>query len=448
MKFRRLELLIAVGCLIIGIFLACFDIYRNINPSSSSLEAVKEEPENKEIRDPKDTKLDITTLKKQADALSAGLASNASKPSIFKRDLVVKKDGLFINFLKANGVSSSLGKEILQALQPYYKSTQVSRGQRFYLTYSKIEPGAMLKLSKIVLLTPPGRKFSVIKDAQTGKFTLEYQPYALPHRLKYFKGTIQKSIYSDVLRSGMTKANLNKLAKLLSYSLDLQRSIQRGDTFEVLIEKAYDDETGFVDTGSIVYINLVTKKERYKIYRYSLKETEIEYFDEKGQGIRKALLQTPIKGARVNSGFGHRMHPILGFTKLHKGVDFRARTGTPVMAAGDGSVKKIGYLGSYGNYILIQHSPTYSTAYAHLSAYGKNLRKGARVKQGDIIGYVGATGRATGPHLHYEVLFKNSQINPKNIKMPSQKNLAGRNLENFTYYRRALDQKIQGMRYS
>ncbi|MEI8320816.1 MAG: peptidoglycan DD-metalloendopeptidase family protein [Alphaproteobacteria bacterium] len=445
MKFRRLELIVGLGCLLIGIFLIGFDVYRNIR--SSVADTAETAADAQVVADQK-TKDSLISQSQNFTIDTKSGAFVASKPSVFKRDLVVKKDGKFVKFLKSNGVDQKEGMDILKAIGSHYKSTEVKRGQRFYLTYSKVKNSPLLKLTKIIFLTPPGKKFSVIRNGETGKFSMEYPPFSLPNTLKFFKGTIQKSIYSDALRAGMSKSNMNKLAKLLSYSFDLERSIHRGDTFEVLIEKAYDDETGFVDTGSIVYINMNTAKEKHKIYRYSLKETELEYFNEKGQGIRKALLQTPIKGARVNSGFGSRMHPILGFSKMHKGIDFRARTGTPIMSAGDGFVKKIGYLGSYGNYILIQHSATYSTAYAHLSRYASNMRKGTHVKQGDVIGYVGATGRATGPHLHYEVLLKNNQINPKNIKMPSQKNLHGKNLENFTYYRRALDHKITGLRYS
>lgn len=441
MKSRRIELFIGIACLLLGVALIGYDIYRNSLFGS---------PENVEMPSlavlyPKDAQV-CKTMPVIATPTSENIV--VSKPSAFTRDLIVKKEENFIRFLEKNGVNKKIAQEIFDAIKKYYKNTTVKRGQRLYLFYSKVKDQTPLALQRVVFLTPPGKKFSLIKSPETGSFVSEYPPFSLPNTLKYFKGTIQKSIYSDVLRVGMTEQNLNKIAKLLSYSLDLQRSIYPGDTFEVLIEKAYDEETGFVDTGSIVYIRLASKTQEHKMYRYSLKETELEYFDENGHGVRKALLQTPVKGARINSGFGHRKHPILGFTKLHKGIDFKACTGTPIMCAGDGFVKKMGYLGSYGNYILIQHSLTYSTAYAHLSRYAKTIRKGSHIKQGDIIGYVGATGRATGPHLHYEILYKNKQINPKDLKMPSQKHLQRKDLENFTFYRRALDKKIHGLKYS
>ena len=198
-----------------------------------------------------------------------------------------------------------------------------------------------------------------------------------------------------------------------------------------------------MDPGSVVYAALTTKSGIERIYRYAPQENDVEYFDEKGQGIRKALLKTPIRGARISSRFGMRRHPIQGYNKMHRGIDFAAPRGTPVYAAGNGYIKKRGYLGSYGNYILLYHSPDYATAYAHLSRFAKNQKKGTRVKQGDIIGYVGTTGRSTAPHLHYEVHYRKKQVNPHKIKMPSQRNLSGAQKENFSAHVKLIHSQVR-----
>ncbi len=236
------------------------------------------------------------------------------------------------------------------------------------------------------------------------------------------------------------------MTKLFSYSVDLQRNLRRGDIFEVMVEKTYDPETGFIDPGSILFAVLNLRTGPKTIYRYAVQKDRVEYLNEKGEGIRKALLQTPIRGARISSGFGKRRHPIQGYTKMHRGVDFAAHTGTPIMSAGDGKIKKLGYLGSYGNYILVAHNSLYATAYAHLSRYSKGLRPGAKVKQGQVIGYVGTTGRSTGPHLHYEVHYKGSQVNPHNIKMPSQTNLKGASLAAYMTYIKTISAQLQLLR--
>ena len=179
----------------------------------------------------------------------------------------------------------------------------------------------------------------------------------------------------------------------------------------------------------------------FRLYRHETSDGEVDYFDAKGRSSRKALIMTPIDGARISSGFGRRKHPILGYTKMHRGTDFAAPSGTPVYAAGNGVVEKAGRNGGYGQYIRIRHNGTYKTAYAHLSGYARGITSGARVKQGEVIGYVGTTGRSTGPHLHYEVLLENKQINPKKLNLPSGRTLTGKELARFNAARGALENR-------
>lgn len=183
-----------------------------------------------------------------------------------------------------------------------------------------------------------------------------------------------------------------------------------------------------------------------KIYRYAAQDGSIEFFSEKGEGARKALLKTPVKGARISSRFGKRRHPIQGYTKMHRGVDFAAPRGTPIFAAGDGIIKKFGRLRGFGNYVFIQHNKDYGTAYAHLHRYAKNMQRGKRVKQGDIIGYVGMTGLATAPHLHYEIHYRGKQVNPQLVNMAPQKFLSGKALEDYLAFVKAVDAQVDTLK--
>ena len=191
--------------------------------------------------------------------------------------------------------------------------------------------------------------------------------------------------------------------------------------------------------GDIVYAAMTLSGKRMELYRFTPKSGNTDYLDPKGDSVRKTLMRTPIDGARLSSGYGMRKHPILGYTKMHRGVDFAAPRGTPIYAAGDGTVEVAGRKGAYGKYVRIRHNSTYKTAYAHMSRYGKGIKKGKRVKQGQIIGYVGSTGRSTGPHLHYEILVNGRQINPRRVKLPSGEKLKGQDLEAFAQARAEID---------
>jgi murein DD-endopeptidase MepM/ murein hydrolase activator NlpD len=191
--------------------------------------------------------------------------------------------------------------------------------------------------------------------------------------------------------------------------------------------------------GKILYASLVTSGKTHALYRFtSPVDGSIDYYDERGQSAKKFLMRTPVDGARLSSGYGMRFHPILGYSKMHKGVDFAAPRGTPVMAAGQGTVDYASRYGSYGNYIRISHGNGYKTAYAHLNSFARGIKKGAHVRQGQIIGYVGTTGRSTGPHLHYEVLVANKQVNPMSIRVPTGRKLAGSELASFAAARTAI----------
>jgi murein DD-endopeptidase MepM/ murein hydrolase activator NlpD len=231
--------------------------------------------------------------------------------------------------------------------------------------------------------------------------------------------------------AGVPLEILSKAIKLYSFDVDFQRDIQKNDEFEILYEVFFNSIKGSVSNGNIKYIKLNLHGNNLEYFIFYDDNGHFDYFNKEGKNVRKALMKTPIDGARLSSSYGVRKHPILGYNKLHKGVDFAAPKGTPVYAAGNGVIDFVGRNGGYGNFIRIRHNSSYKTAYAHLNNYNKNIYKGARVNQGETIGYVGSTGKSTGPHLHYEVIYQNKQINPMKMKLPSGKILKDEELKKF-----------------
>ena len=258
------------------------------------------------------------------------------------------------------------------------------------------------------------------------------------------KGLIKNNLYISALKSGMPESTLLEMISLLGFSVDFQREIRSGDSFEVLFTKEIDILSDLVtQTKPIKYVSINLSGNKFNFFKYEDKFGSPQYFDENGKSSKRTIMKTPINGARLSSKYGNRKHPILGYTKMHRGLDFAAPSGTPIFAAGDGIIEKAGWNGSYGKYIRIRHTGTYKTAYAHLSGFHKRIKIGRRVLQGKIIGYVGTTGRSTGPHLHYEVIKNNIQVNPMRIKLPAGKNISKANFNNYrNHVKKILSQKI------
>ena len=258
------------------------------------------------------------------------------------------------------------------------------------------------------------------------------------------KGVIKNNLYISALKSGMPENTLLEMISLLGFSIDFQREIRSGDSFEVLFTKKIDTLSDLIiETKPIKYVSINLSGNKLNFFNYKDKFGLPQYYDENGKSSKRTIMKTPINGARLSSGYGNRKHPILGYTKMHRGLDFAAPSGTPIFAAGDGVIEKAGWNGTYGKYIRIRHTGTYKTAYAHLSGFHKNVRIGKRVLQGKIIGYVGTTGRSTGPHLHYEVIKNNIQVNPMRIKLPAGKNISKTDIHNYkNHIEKILKQKI------
>lgn len=251
-------------------------------------------------------------------------------------------------------------------------------------------------------------------------------------------GEIKGSLYESAQRLGATPAITAQVAKLFAHKLDFQRDIQPGDDFRLVFDRKVTESGRTIETGDLEYAEL----HGVKFFRFERDGGEAEYFDERGKNIRGFLLRTPVDGARLTSGFGKRRHPILGYARAHQGVDFGAGSGTPVLAAGDGVVVRAGRWGGYGNWLQIRHSGGWDTGYAHLSRYAKGLKPGMKVRQGQVVAYVGSTGMSTGPHLHYEVWQRGKRVNPVGAKVPQGTVLAGAELARFKAQKSRLERLL------
>ena len=246
----------------------------------------------------------------------------------------------------------------------------------------------------------------------------------LKKHILYNENIILQSLYKSALEKKIPASVIIEFARIYGFQVDFQRDIRKKDKFQIMYEVFVDEKKKIIETGNILFANLILSGEDNSLYFYDA-QGSIGHYDKSGKSIQKALMKTPINGARLSSPFGMRKHPIDGFNKMHKGTDFAAPLGTPIMASGSGVIKKAGWCGGGGNCVVIKHNSTYQTIYAHMSKFAKSIRAGVRVKQGQIIGYVGSTGKSTGPHLHYEVLVNGKRVNSQTLKLPSGKILKG-----------------------
>ena len=257
-----------------------------------------------------------------------------------------------------------------------------------------------------------------------------------------------QSLYRAASQEKIPANIIIDFASIYGFQVDFQRDIRKKDAFQIMYEAFRDDNGKLIETGNILFANLKLSGRNNRLYFFGEKGSEGHY-DKNGKSSKKALMKTPINGARLSSPFGMRKHPIDGYNKMHKGTDFAAPMGTPIMASGDGVVKKAGWCGGGGNCVVIKHNSTYQTVYAHMSKFASGVRSGVRVKQGQTIGFVGSTGKSTGPHLHYEVIRNGEKINSQKLKLPSGKILKGDQRKRFETVKIKLDvlksEKIIGL---
>ena len=262
------------------------------------------------------------------------------------------------------------------------------------------------------------------QDLENKNFNEKVILTKLKKEIKYNENIILQSLYKAAVEKKIPASTIVEFARIYGFQVDFQRDIRKKDRFQIMYEVFIDEKKKVIETGNILYANLILSGENNSLYYYD-SQGSIGHYDKNGKSIQKALMKTPINGARLSSPFGMRKHPIDGFNKMHQGTDFAAPLGTPIMASGSGVIKKAGWCGGGGNCVVIKHNSTYQTIYAHMSKFAKGIRAGVRVKQGQTIGYVGSTGKSTGPHLHYEVLINGKKVNSQTLKLPSGKILKG-----------------------
>tara|TARA_B100000963_G_scaffold87828_1_gene75402 strand:- start:15390 stop:16730 length:1341 start_codon:yes stop_codon:yes gene_type:complete len=295
------------------------------------------------------------------------------------------------------------------------------------------------------LLYPVSNTKNIQISKSNNNFIIKENILQLYKKEVVIKNKIKNNLYSAAIEAGIEPNVIVEFAGIFGFEVDFQRDIRKNDWFEIFYERFEDDNDVVQSTGKIIYASMYVNGNEINLYNFNDKN-ELGYFDINGKSIKKSLMKTPINGARLSSSFGMRKHPILGFNKMHRGTDFAAPTGTPIMASGSGTVTRARWCGGGGNCVKIKHNSTYETIYAHMSKFAKGIKEGRKVKQGQIIGYVGSTGMSTGPHLHYEVVVNGKKVNSQKLKLPSGKILKGNARKEFELKRIKIDLKLAEIR--
>lgn len=362
-------------------------------------------------------------------------------PAKVLKKVAVSPGDTLMQLLTDAGAEPSDSQAAITALHAKFNPRKLKVGQEITLTFERNDADSY-RLFEMSLSPSVEREVNVTR-VESGSFRANevIREFNIEHAR--VGGTIDDSLYNAGISAGLTNTLLSEFIRIFSYDVDFQREVQPGDRFELFFERHHDDAGKTMKTGRISVASMTLSGRELRYYFYQPSDGgDADYFTPAGSSVRKALLRTPIDGARLTSGFGMRRHPILGFSLMHKGVDFGAQTGTPIQAAGDGVVEMAGWNGGYGQYVRIKHGNGYSTAYAHMSRMG--VKPGQRVRQGQVIGAVGSTGRSTGPHLHYEVMQNGKQINPTGVRFPSGRKLEGREFDRFRRVAESLDTEFRG----
>ncbi len=335
--------------------------------------------------------------------------------------IIVNDNETFEKIIKNIDLPESEINKVLEDVSKIKHLNRVYKNQKISIKIDRKTPNKILEFS---IERSKTKKILFTRNFSLDTFNHKEVVTKLKKIEVYKEGEIISSLYSKAIELGIKPNIIIEFARIYGFQIDFQRDIWKNDGFQILYENYLDENGKILETGNIIYANLILQGKEYPLYLFKKDKTS-DHFDEFGKSIKKSLMKTPINGARLSSSFGMRKHPILGFNKLHKGTDFAAPKGTPIMASGDGKVTRARWCGGGGNCVKIKHNSTYSTVYAHMSKFARGIKEGVRVKQGQIIGYVGSTGMSTGPHLHYEVIENGKKINSQTLKLPSGKILKG-----------------------
>ena len=353
---------------------------------------------------------------------------------------VIKNKDTVEKILKKFEVRNEDVKNISLKLKKY--STNIYAGKKLSIILKKVENNSYALINMVY---PINNTTSIEIRKSKNDFILRENILQLYKKEVVVKNIIKDNLYSSAVNVGIEPNIIVEFARIFGFEVDFQRDIRKGDWFEIFYEKFVDDNDKIKDTGKIIYASMYVNGEEINLYNFKYKNFE-EFYDIKGKSITKSLMKTPINGARLSSSFGMRKHPILGYNKMHRGTDFAAPSGTPIMASGSGTITRARWCGGGGNCVKIKHNSTYETIYAHMKSFAKGIKEGRKVKQGQIIGYVGSTGLSTGPHLHYEVIVNGKKVNSQKLKLPSGKTLKGEERKQFELDRIKIDLKLNELR--
>ena len=353
------------------------------------------------------------------------------KPKFEDIEYKIKNGDTLVNILDGFSVDKKDIQEIVKLLK---ENGTENLYQNKILKITLENNGNLTGVSNIIIPVSKSRKFQVYKDYEQNTFLKNEIITNLERRIILKEGTIKSSLYKSATQENISPNIIIEFARLYGFQVDFQRDIRKNDSFQLIYETFVDENEKIIENGNILYANLILRGQYNQLYYFPKKKFNGHY-DENGKSVKKALMKTPINGARLSSSFGMRKHPILGYNKMHKGTDFAAPEGTPIMASGDGVIIKAGWCGGGGNCVKIKHNKTYQTIYAHMKNFSNLAIPGNRIKQGQVIGYVGSTGMSTGPHLHYEVIENGKKINSQLLKLPPGKSLEGNQRKQFEIVR-------------
>ena len=423
LKFQKLNPLILVSFLVV--FSGLFFITSNLidkkkQESSSNLKEITKTNEFSNL-----VNFLITKINSPYEEINYAIKNNDTVEKILKSFNIQNED--------IRNISIKLKEK---------KLDNIYSGRKLSLIIKKLESGSNTLVNFVY---PINKTTSVEVRKFQNKFIVKENILQLYKKDVVIKSIIQNNLYSSAINSGVEPNIIVEFARIFGFEVDFQRDIRKGDWFEIFYEKFEDDNNKVRDTGKIIYASMYVNGEEINLYNFKYNNEE-EYYDIKGKSITKSLMKTPINGARLSSSFGMRKHPILGYNKMHRGTDFAAPSGTPIMASGSGTVTRARWCGGGGNCVKIKHNSTYETIYAHMKSFAKGVREGKKVKQGQIIGYVGSTGLSTGPHLHYEVIVNGKKVNSQKLKLPSGKILKGEERKQFEIDRIKIDLKLAELR--
>ncbi|WP_269715997.1 M23 family metallopeptidase [Caulobacter sp. NIBR2454] len=339
------------------------------------------------------------------------------------------------------GVEPDEAAKVVATLASAMDTVKIKAGMALdiALAHPRGDRGGPARLIGLSLRTSPSSAITVSRTFD-GALRLRELEEEVRDETTVAHGEMHGSLFESAARAGATPTVTAQVVKLFSHKVDFSRDIKAGDNFSLVFDRKVTESGRTIEAGDLEYAEI----KGLRFYRFERNDGGVDYFDETGKNVRGFLLRTPVDGARITSGFGARRHPILGFTRMHQGIDFGAGSGTPVLAAGDGVVVEAGRKGGYGNWVKIRHNGGWETGYAHLSRYAKGLKKGQRVKQGQLVAYVGSTGMSTGPHLHYEIFNGGRRVNPVGAKIPQGTILAGAELNRFRAKKAHIDSLLNG----